>query len=801
MRLQHLSVSGFGAFRERTELDFDDSDFFALVGPTGSGKSTVIDAVCFALYGAVPRYDDQRTSRYVMSLGAAETKVSLRFSLGATGFVATRVLRRTARGPGTKEARLERLEADGSTTVLAGAEREMNAAVEVLLGLRFDDFIRCVVLPQGDFARFLRAKGEDRRDLLLRLLNLGAYLDVGRRAGQVAESAAAAAKLGRQRLEDLAGATPAALAAARQRAAELRALGDEAARERSRIEELVRLERDEQRHEQEARAALGLLSKIAVPEEARQHGRRMASARQRLAAAAEELEAARRAREKAALVADDLPDPAALEAVAGAHVDLAACAEKLRRVEEEAAEAAGVMEEADRVLADAEAVLEGATSALEALRAEHVAAGLAVHLVVGEPCPVCRQVVRALPEGQAEGRSALDAAEQAEAQARRHLHRAREVATKAATRRAERDGALAELRHTRDRLAAQVAGHPDPAALAELLERCRAARRALDAARRHEDDRTRAHEAAQRALEELADAAASLQADFDSQRDPVAFLGCPAPQRRDLVADWDALVRWARSEASTQEAASKEAWQRAAQYREEARARTQALAARCAALGVGERGDVVEVLQVLAEAAAAAEAQVAAIEAGLEEAARLRAEVERLDEEAAVASTLRTWLRADRFPEWLVHEALEMLVAEASTTLRQLTADGFSLTLGDREFMVIDHANADELRSARTLSGGETFQASLALALALSSQVRSLAAEGAPQLDSLFLDEGFGTLDPETLETVASTIENLGQSGRMIGVVTHVRELAERVPVRFEVRKGPRSATVEKRTA
>ena len=115
--------------------------------------------------------------------------------------------------------------------------------------------------------------------------------------------------------------------------------------------------------------------------------------------------------------------------------------------------------------------------------------------------------------------------------------------------------------------------------------------------------------------------------------------------------------------------------------------------------------------------------------------------------------------------------------------------------------MVIDHANADERRSARTLSGGETFQASLALALALSDQIRNLAAEGAPMLDALFLDEGFGTLDPETLETVAATIENLGQSGRMVGIITHVRELAARVPVRFEVRKGPRTSTIEKLTA
>jgi exonuclease SbcC len=98
----------------------------------------------------------------------------------------------------------------------------------------------------------------------------------------------------------------------------------------------------------------------------------------------------------------------------------------------------------------------------------------------------------------------------------------------------------------------------------------------------------------------------------------------------------------------------------------------------------------------------------------------------------------------------------------------------------------------------RTLSGGETFQASLALALALSDQLRQLATDGAAQLESIFLDEGFGSLDPETLETVASTIETLAVGDRMVGLVTHVAELSERVPTRFVVRKDARTATVEK---
>ena len=94
----------------------------------------------------------------------------------------------------------------------------------------------------------------------------------------------------------------------------------------------------------------------------------------------------------------------------------------------------------------------------------------------------------------------------------------------------------------------------------------------------------------------------------------------------------------------------------------------------------------------------------------------------------------------------------------------------------------------------RDSSGGETFLASLSLALALSENVAELATAGAPKIESMFLDEGFGTLDPETLDVVASAIEELGAQGQMIGVITHVRELAERIPVRFDVTRSPTGA-------
>src|SRR5262245_23496155 len=105
----------------------------------------------------------------------------------------------------------------------------------------------------------------------------------------------------------------------------------------------------------------------------------------------------------------------------------------------------------------------------------------------------------------------------------------------------------------------------------------------------------------------------------------------------------------------------------------------------------------------------------------------------------------------------------------------------------DDAFYVLDHDNAQEQRSTDTLSGSETFLASLALALELSQQVQRAA--GAVNLDSLFIDEGFGALDTETLDTVASAIESLNISGRMVGIITHIPELTMRLPARIIVEK------------
>jgi len=266
------------------------------------------------------------------------------------------------------------------------------------------------------------------------------------------------------------------------------------------------------------------------------------------------------------------------------------------------------------------------------------------------------------------------------------------------------------------------------------------------------------------------------------------------------VADWDALLAWAEEQAAAQEERRRDAAAAATAAAEAVASTLDDLGRSCADCDI-DIGDGDDVGQAAAAAHATAQREVQQISAAIEEAAELRTRAGSLQTEADVARDLALHLSASpaRFESWIVNEALRRLVLGATTILNELSNDQYSLTVDETgSFLVVDRHNADETRSARTLSGGETFLASLALALALADQLTELASAGSARLEAIFLDEGFGTLDPETLDTVAATVENLAASGRMVGIITHVRELAERVPTQFRVRKQSRTSTIEK---
>lgn len=281
-------------------------------------------------------------------------------------------------------------------------------------------------------------------------------------------------------------------------------------------------------------------------------------------------------------------------------------------------------------------------------------------------------------------------------------------------------------------------------------------------------------------------------------RDQVAALGPPKPGAR-LAEAWQQMVEWsARTSAEQGQrlAALRATATTAAEEHAAALAALQARAA--AAVGAAEAGTVARLQSLLAAARATTDGQAKHLAAELARIAKAREQIDALRTDARVAQLLGDVLKANRFESWLLLEAVEDLVARATVRLHELTGGQYSIVADERAFRIVDHRNADEERDARSLSGGETFLTSLALALALADSTMELAADGSAVLESIFLDEGFGSLDPDTLDVVAGSIEELGASGRMVGIVTHIRELAERMPTRFEVTKGAGGSSVNR---
>lgn len=175
----------------------------------------------------------------------------------------------------------------------------------------------------------------------------------------------------------------------------------------------------------------------------------------------------------------------------------------------------------------------------------------------------------------------------------------------------------------------------------------------------------------------------------------------------------------------------------------------------------------------------------------------LREEAAALKKSAALYHELAILLDLKNFQQYLLAASFMRLARDGSRYMEDLTNGRYSFTCNGDDFEVQDHWNGDDLRSVSTLSGGEAFLASLSLALALAQGIVELSGDrGAVALESLFLDEGFSTLDSETLGKVADALPLLQKSGRMIGVITHVQSFAEQLPSQIEIVKTPTGSRV-----
>jgi len=815
MRPVRLLLDGFGSYREPAEADFSDVDFFALVGPTGSGKSTVIDGLCFALYGTVPRWGRENVIAQALAPAANACRVCLVFEAAGKRYGVVRALARNARGQvNTKEARIERLDPavpagapltellEASVEPIAEGPEQVKAAVQGILGLTYEHFTQSVLLPQGRFSEFLHAKAADRQNLLVELLAFGVYDQVGQKARDRAKLAAERVSIAKSSLAELTDATEDAETEAAasldeltklstdvvDRLGALRTAGEQAAEAASSVRAV--------------RAETELLAGVRAPTEVAGLAQRIGAADQAMTRRRAGLGRAETTEVESAAVREALPDKSKLERLRDAHEQQRELAVALARQEKVLAERQASLDAAEAELKAAQVGYEEAQAALAAAQRVNAAVAVAQDLLVGEPCPVCLQQVCELPEHPvpadlAESRAAVE-------QAVKTGRKARAASDQAARAHAAAAGDVENTTKLAERVATVLVDSPGEAEIRSLLKEiavaderlskaAAAVRAARSAATAAERERTGLETEERRAWQVL-----------DQARDSIVQLGVPPVARggsgtgADLAGAWKSLVDWAGGQAAERRGRLPELENAAGV----ARSRTAGLEAELAGL-LGNHG-IEPTDASRAEAAVVTQLERARNKLGLVRANRAKAEaltaqIAAHTQDERVAAMLGKLLRASSFERWLCGEALDSLVIEASATLMELSGGQYQLDRDDRnELVVIDYQDAGARRPVHTLSGGETFQASLALALALSRQVIGLSA-GMRDLNSMFLDEGFGTLDEDTLEVVGSTLERLSSDPeRMIGIITHVPALAERVPVRFVVSRAGTTSTLRK---
>ncbi len=789
MRPERLELEGFTAFRERVEIDFSDADLFVLVGPTGSGKSSIIDAVIFALYGSIPRLRKGRVEP-VISLGAQRARIRFEFSVGGTRYSATRVVQRTKTGATTNEARLE----GGPEDVVGAAE--LTAAVEALLGLSYEHFTKSVVLPQGKFASFLLDGSSDRQALLRELLDLGRYARVRELAVQRSQSSEVRAESLRESLARLESVTPEAIEALDAEVTALSEALEWCAGERDRLVSAEQ-ERDEIRRESQRLQKLAdSLGVIAEPGGLKELDAAMTSAVSERDMASQRLVDATRALEEANAAATSAGDLGEIARMIGLVEQQEKLAERIadgtRKISDLQAALVQATDEAEKLATESD----HARHRFDELRSEHAAHVLRSGVVAGDPCPVCRRVLSEEHLEEEEAPGSLDEAETSATAAVEAAGNARERRVALETQLEQYTSQLARLQTEHDELSGHLDGHTR-AQLAGKQAEITEARRRQETATKAMTASREAASAVERRIASITEEASTFWTMLDRHRMAVTELDPPESARKDLGVEWSAFLTWRDGQLADVTSSVDALGSKLQAQNEAIDAIATAMADRIRTAGVEFAPDADPYEQALVARATAIE-RLGRMRADLESKIEFAAALEGYEGDALVARSLAGHLKVNGFERWLIEEVVHDLVVHANQRLEQLSGGAYALAVDKSEFVIIDRLNADERRAPETLAGGETFVVSLSLALSLADQMAAIAMSGTARLESVFLDEGFGTLDSETLDTVAAVIHELGADGRTVGLITHVSELAQQIPVRFEVAKQAGSARVKR---
>lgn len=909
MRPLHLTISAFGPYAGQTELDMQalgTSGVYLIAGDTGAGKTTIFDAICFALFGQPS--GTQRTAGMLRSKYAAvetPTFVTLRFRCRDKNYTVRRspeYERPSKRGDGMvrKGAEAELIYPDGR---VVSKLREVDEAVQEILGLDRDQFSRIAMIAQGDFMKLLLAGTRERQEIFRRLFQTDYYrrfqeslraesLELERQCRSIEEEM-------RQQTDALACADGDELAESIERAksgalafpelAELldalcqsdkaRHEGDEQALEKARkeLDELTRrltMAREAAKRQTELDAAMvewtkqkqclaqtgERLAEYAEGEQTLDAMKKRLAVWQEQLPRYEELEKAERelARQQEMHRKKDGEFTALCQRQEQAQAELLATQKRLdalsdtqlqwerleqsqrqlsaERTELEAfSELCEQCETLRRTWEESGAALDEALHTMAQKDAEHThlserfymeqAGRLAQTLAEGQPCPVCGSVVHPHPAELSENAPTQLVLQQAKQDAERSHARASECSVAEASARK----ALQMKQEMRDQAAEKCLGEQTGETLQErlrqalanndraglaLAEQKKQTEKALLQQQEMDDGLRKLRERIAGFAEEKAAvmaASAEYQSAAQAWQETVRMLKkqLPMESREQAQAEHDRLAEQIAEKTRAYEAAKSE--------HEAARLAVAGLEEKCAMLSGqlegAERPDVqaIETEKELCEkrqelCRSRTKESYARLLSNRRICEQLSGHMERLEK----SEQRRRWMKdlADTangalggreklaLETYIQITYFDRVLSRANTRLMVMSGGQYELkrretAMDNRsqsglELDVLDHYNGTR-RSANTLSGGESFLASLSLALGMADEVQSSA--GGVQLDTMFVDEGFGSLDEQALRQAMQALAALADGNRLVGIISHVAELQSGIERKIEVTK------------
>ena len=842
MKPVRLEFCGINSFSEPAVIDFSrltDYGLFGIFGDTGSGKSTILDCIVYALYGTTPRLPQNSYTEFI-NYRCREAYIDFTFEIYFEGKRRTyRIVHKLKRqGSDAHTVSLAELEEGGEIPV-SSSVREAYEKIEQIIGLNQNDFSKCIALPQGEFSQFVKAPARERLRLIAGLFDLEKY---GLRLTQRINEQSGAVKLRVDvldaKLEAYADITEEGNKALETRIAELKsgkdALGQEAAKLREDEKAYsARLVRRREAEEASARLAAleqrrpameelgGELSRLeravavcnaakegaALRKRAEEADRQFGEAEAKLAAAAEA---------SAALPPERLDGLDAEIASLNAGVAQAETAEVRRAARERAL---GRLAEISRELGDGEGqevfAYEDEKRALEErlaacgtgltglpgegkeafFRAEYAQFSDELDMLtekypeISPDSTPLSEKYRALSRGAEADLDKLCRAYEAREEERKKIGDALFALREKREAHALRAQRTAQLVSERERLTAELGengepdGSPSAAELRQQLREKQEERRRLSLlARRLTEAHTAAQTAYAAAEERRNGARLALEEGIVRYREAMKAGGFSSPREAEALVE-----KYGEGDARSE-------------Y-EQFRHDYTVAKAKCAELPAEDfsdttpeglsllRGEIAQkeaALQDCIRELALAEDRLSFCIGGLKEKRALTAERAEIYRRYQRLLLLKKLVESNRFVEFVAEEYLQTIAVNASTRLLSLT-DGRYFLRYDKGFTVGDNFNSGLARPVYTLSGGETFLVSLSLALALGAEI---CARSLRPIEFFFLDEGFGTLDNRLVDTVMDSLERIRNEHLTIGIISHVEELKCRVDRKILVEKA-----------